>query len=188
MSGRYLVIAECIDSRSGKRFKKDEEFLPEPTVEQALHLVKAGCLYPIPESAPALPGGDAKTIRIADLESIVGAREKTIVELRGTIAANTIKASGEYNVLKSASDAAHEAHRKLSEEFQSARDKILEVEKARDDLRGERDGLVSDKNTLTARVAELEAQLAPKDEPGADQSQADAPPAQVKSAKTPKGA
>lgn len=188
MSGRYLVIAECIDSRTGKRFKEGEEFLPAPTAEQAVRLEKAGCLSGIPDSAPALPGSDAKTLRIADLESIVDAREKTIIELRGTIAANTIKASGEYNVLKSASDAAHDAHRKLSEEFQSARDKLVEAEKARDDLRGERDGLVSDKDAFTARVAELEAQLAPKDGAGGDQSQVDASAAAVKPAKTVKGA
>src|SRR5690606_12180588 len=38
-----IVLAECVDIRSGKRFAKGQEFSPAPTPEQADRLIKAGC-------------------------------------------------------------------------------------------------------------------------------------------------
>ena len=44
MTKALTVIAECVDLRSGKRFKQGEVFDPAPTAEQATRLVAAGCL------------------------------------------------------------------------------------------------------------------------------------------------
>lgn len=184
MSGRYLVIAECIDSRSGKRFKEGEEFLPAPTAQQADRLLKAGCLSEIPESAPALPGSDPNTTKIADLESTIADLSETIIGLRGTITGNAIKAGSDASALQAKLDAAGSSYKQLSEEFGAVRDQLATAEKDRDDLRTARDALASDKETLTARVTDLETQLAAKDgATGGDQSQADTTTAAGKPAK-----
>ena len=57
-SRRFLVIAECVDQRTGKRFSAGDEFLPAPTAEQARRLTKAGCLEQIDGDAPDLPTDD----------------------------------------------------------------------------------------------------------------------------------
>lgn len=44
MSKALTVLAECVDSRSGKRFQRGDEFAPAPNPEQARRLIKAGCL------------------------------------------------------------------------------------------------------------------------------------------------
>jgi hypothetical protein len=174
MSGRYLVIAECTDSRSGKRFKEGEEFLPAPTAAQITRLEKAGCLSAIPDSAPALPGSDPQTVKIADLETTIADLSETIIGLRATITGNAIKAGSEASALQAKLDAAATAYEQLSEDFGRVRDQLRVAETDRDDLRTARDGLATDKNTLTARVADLEAQVASKEvDGGGDQSQAD---------------
>lgn len=184
MSARYLVIAECIDSRSGKRFKAGEEFLPAPTVNQVTKLTAANCLSEIPESAPALPGSDPHTVKIADLESTIADLSETIIGLRGTITGNAIKANSEASALQGKLDAAVQAHSDLTGELRTVRDQLVEAEKDRDDLRTARDALATDKDALTARVADLETQLAAKDSAtGGEQSQADSTTAPAKPAK-----
>lgn len=81
---RYLVISPCVDARSGKEFEAGDEFLPEPTPEQAERLQKAGCLRPIPDSAPALPGSDDTAQVISDLRAKV---TKTALEAGSQISA-----------------------------------------------------------------------------------------------------
>lgn len=44
MSKEFTVLAECVDARSGNRFKKDAIFTPPPSAEQAKRLVAARCL------------------------------------------------------------------------------------------------------------------------------------------------
>lgn len=77
MSKEFTVLAECVDARSGARFKKDAIFTPPPSVEQAKRLVAARCL---PEAAIAaaekLEGeGSAKAAR----------REKAIEKAQGVL-------------------------------------------------------------------------------------------------------
>jgi hypothetical protein len=158
MSQRYLVIAECIDSRNGKRFKAGDEFLPAPTAEQAVKLTKAGCLSEVPDSAPALPGSDKSAETIADLES-------TIDTLRGRITQNAITAGNQVSALQTKLNDANDAQRKLFEDFQALRDKFVALETERDGLRAERDGLVTDKDALNGRVTELEGLLADATKP-----------------------
>ncbi len=158
MSQRYLVIAECIDSRNGKRFKAGDEFLPAPTVEQAAKLTKAGCLSEVPDSAPALPGSDQSAETIADLE-------RTIDTLRGRNTQLAIEAGSQVSALQTKLNDANDTQRKLFEDFQALRDKFVALETERDGLRVESDGLASDKNALTGRVTELEGLLAEATKP-----------------------
>lgn len=44
MSKALTVLAECVDVRSGRRFRQGDVFDPAPTVEQASRLAAAGCL------------------------------------------------------------------------------------------------------------------------------------------------
>lgn len=188
MSARYLVIAECIDSRSGKRFKAGEEFLPAPTVNQVTKLTAANCLSEIPETAPALPGSDPQTTKIADLESTIADLSETIIGLRGTITGNAIKAGSDVSALQAKLDSAVQGHGALTGELLKVRDQLAAAESDRDDLRTERDALATDKDALTARVTDLETQLAAKDgATGGDQSQADTTTAAAKPAKTKAG-
>jgi predicted nucleic acid-binding Zn-ribbon protein len=39
-----IVLAECVDKRTGRRFQRGETFDPIPGVEQAKRLIVAGCL------------------------------------------------------------------------------------------------------------------------------------------------
>jgi hypothetical protein len=55
MNKDLKVLAECVDARSGKRFRAGDEFSPVPTPEQAERLVRAGCL-PEPAIAVAKKG------------------------------------------------------------------------------------------------------------------------------------
>jgi hypothetical protein len=55
-----LVLSECVDGRSGTRFKKGDFFDPTPTGDQAVRLVRAGCL---PQGAIKL--GEAEDARLA---------------------------------------------------------------------------------------------------------------------------
>lgn len=48
MSKALTVLAECVDARNGKRFKRGDLFDPALNPEQARRLIKAGCL---PEAA-----------------------------------------------------------------------------------------------------------------------------------------
>lgn len=48
MNKAFIVLAECVDSRTGARFPAGSTFDPAPTVAQAKRLVAAGCL---PEAA-----------------------------------------------------------------------------------------------------------------------------------------
>jgi hypothetical protein len=44
MTKALTVLAECVDSRSGKRFAKGDVFEPAPTPDLARRLIKAECL------------------------------------------------------------------------------------------------------------------------------------------------
>lgn len=44
MNKSLIVLAECVDIRSGKRFVPGDEFKPAPERRQAERLVRAGCL------------------------------------------------------------------------------------------------------------------------------------------------
>jgi len=44
MKSELTVLAECVDSRNGKRFQAGETFEPAPTEAQARRLVAANCL------------------------------------------------------------------------------------------------------------------------------------------------
>ncbi|UIK04902.1 hypothetical protein [Neorhizobium galegae] len=46
-----IVLAACVDIRSGERFERGDTFDPVPTLEQANRLIAAGCL---PEGAREL--------------------------------------------------------------------------------------------------------------------------------------
>ncbi len=48
MNKALIVLSDCVDVRSGKRFQRGDEFSPAPNHEQAKRLVAAGCL---PEEA-----------------------------------------------------------------------------------------------------------------------------------------
>lgn len=66
---RYLVKAECIDVRTGRRFEPGELFTPDPDEDQAARLIRAQCLKPISdqdaaalEAPPASPAIDVSTL------------------------------------------------------------------------------------------------------------------------------
>ncbi|MCA0278454.1 MAG: hypothetical protein LCH86_20855 [Proteobacteria bacterium] len=44
MSKALIVLAECVDARNGKRFFPGDEFAPAPARDQAVRLIRAGCL------------------------------------------------------------------------------------------------------------------------------------------------
>ncbi|WP_065091633.1 hypothetical protein [Rhizobium leucaenae] len=44
MTKELTVLAECVDKRTGKRFRLGDIFDPIPTTEQAKRLILAGCL------------------------------------------------------------------------------------------------------------------------------------------------
>lgn len=82
---RYLVIAACVDARSGKEFAVGDEFLPEPEEDQAKRLIAARCLRVIPGDAPVLPGtGDADR-KIVELEAENVRLADANEELRGRV-------------------------------------------------------------------------------------------------------
>lgn len=48
----YKVIAECVDDRTGRRYKAGENFDPPPSPAQAKRLQKAGCVEESDETLP----------------------------------------------------------------------------------------------------------------------------------------
>lgn len=77
-----LVLSECVDSRSGKRFQKGDYFDPTPTGEQAARLHKAGCL---PEGAIKL--GRAEDAKLAEKADEDAALAEKIAQRQASIAA-----------------------------------------------------------------------------------------------------
>jgi outer membrane murein-binding lipoprotein Lpp len=153
---RYLVIASCQDVRTGKEFEAGEEFLPEPDVGQAVRLKNAGCLREIPDNAPALPGSDDSA--------------QIIVDLRTKPGKTASKAEGEYNALNARLSELTSQHGNLVEEYKAVRGQI---DAANDDLsaaRTENDRLTTLNAGLTARVAELDSQMAAAAKPAANAS------------------
>jgi len=51
----YKVIAECVDSRTGKRYFAGDVFKPDPDADQAARLIKAGCLEEVKGKAAKAP-------------------------------------------------------------------------------------------------------------------------------------
>lgn len=87
-----LVLAECADSRSGKRFKKGDFFDPTPTGEQAQRLFKAGCL---PEGAIKLgQAEDAKLAKKAEEDAALVEK----IEQRNAAIAGAVNAKGQAEV------------------------------------------------------------------------------------------
>ncbi|MGV3649848.1 MAG: hypothetical protein ACO1OK_00350 [Devosia sp.] len=111
MSDKDLkVLAECVDSRSGRRFKAGEIFDPAPTADQARRLAKAGCL---PEGAIGVAEkADAAAERKADAAAKAKADARAKAE---AIAAATSAVTAATSVLRDAEDRAGAA--------QSAEDK-----------------------------------------------------------------
>jgi len=109
MSKEFTVLAECVDARSGKRFKKDAIFTPPPSLEQATRLVAARCL---PEAAIAaaekLEGESAaKTERRAKaIEKAQATLDKAKADLVATEAALAEAAEADKAKATEARDAA----------------------------------------------------------------------------------
>jgi colicin import membrane protein len=76
MSKALTVLAECVDNRSGKRFFRGDVFDPAPTAEQALRLVKAGCLPGDAIEAAQKAEADAAKKADASTRKAAAARDK----------------------------------------------------------------------------------------------------------------
>jgi colicin import membrane protein len=85
MSKALTVLAECVDVRTGKRFKPGEVFDPAPSVVGARHLVAAGCL---PEAAI-----DAAAAAEADAEKAAETKAKADQDARAKAEAEAKKAA-----------------------------------------------------------------------------------------------
>jgi len=160
---RYLVISSCQDVRTAKEFEPGDEFLPEPDVDQAVRLKNAGCLREIPDDAPALPGSNDSAQVIADLRAKLGE--------------NASKAEGEYNALNARLTEATKANDDLASRCQGELDKREAMQRELADARTEHERLTTLNTGLTARVAELEEQLAAAAKPAptsSGESQVDA--------------
>src|SRR5690606_2380405 len=96
MSKALTVLAECVDRRSGKRFKAGEVFDPAPTIDQAKRLVTAGCL---PEAAiEAAAKADAEAEKAAEKKAAqeraeAEAKEKADAEAKAKAEAEAQKAA-----------------------------------------------------------------------------------------------
>ncbi len=95
----YIVIAECVDNRNGKRFFPGDTFDPAPTEKQAAVLLAANC---IEEGAAAQAAGDDLALssdaglrKIAKAEGIdiSGAGDRDAV-IAAIVAARAAKADG----------------------------------------------------------------------------------------------
>lgn len=88
MSKALIVLAACVDIRSGRRFEPGQTFEPAPTVEQATRLFKAGCL---PETAIA----EARKAATED-EKVSGAQARKMAKRQAEIddAAGKVDAAG----------------------------------------------------------------------------------------------
>lgn len=62
MSNALKVLAECVDVRTGRRFKAGETFAPAPTIDQAKRLIAGGCLGEAALKAAVEPEVSAKLI------------------------------------------------------------------------------------------------------------------------------
>lgn len=85
MNKALIVLAECVDSRSGKRFFAGDQFDPAPTVAQARRLVAADCL---PEAAI-----EAATAAEADAEKAAEKKARADEEARAKAEAEAKKAA-----------------------------------------------------------------------------------------------
>lgn len=83
---RYVVIAECIDARTGKRFAPGDEFLPAPDRKQAIRLLAANCIEEIDAKSPELPTDELDTKSATQLTRIAKA-EKVDVSGAGDVPA-----------------------------------------------------------------------------------------------------
>lgn len=110
---RYLVISACEDVRSGVQFDVGDEFLPEPDLDQAERLMKAGCLRPISDGVPLFSGTDATTRELTDLREKLERSDGAAAGLNDRIAALTAQHEAvvaEAKDLRAELTAATEAH------------------------------------------------------------------------------
>jgi chromosome segregation ATPase len=76
----YIVIAECVDERTGQRYLRGQKF-PSPTVAQEERLTKAGCIRkPTDEEAKAARAEEA--VRQRQLEADRIERESKAAEAK----------------------------------------------------------------------------------------------------------
>jgi len=65
MSNALRVLAECLDKRTGRRFKPGETFDPPPTIDQAKRLIAGGCLPEAALKSAIEPEASAKAVTVA---------------------------------------------------------------------------------------------------------------------------
>lgn len=109
MTKALTVLAECVDARSGRRFQPGETFDPAPTAEQAVRLVKAGCLPAAAIEAAKAAESDAE--KKAEAEAKKNAkRQVAIDEAKAKVdAARIVVANAETALAGSADDKKDEA-------------------------------------------------------------------------------
>lgn len=114
------VLAECVDSRNGKRFCPGEEFSPTPTAAQARRLISAGCL----------PGGALDLAIKADDEAEAAAEAASIeAEAR---AAEEEKARQDLSDAAASEDPAAQQRDAINDDklFESTVDQLKDIAKA----------------------------------------------------------
>lgn len=129
---RYVVISPCVDARTGKEFEAGDEFLPEPTAEQAERLLRAGCLRVISDDAPRLPGTDGTDALVADLQDRLKRAGETIVGLNGRVSDLTAQHDGlvdEYKAARAKLDAANDELAALRNEREQLAGQVAQLEK-----------------------------------------------------------
>jgi len=114
------VLAECVDSRNGKRFRPGEEFSPVPTAAQARRLIAAGCL---PDGALALA---IKADDEAEAEAEAAAIEAAVRS------AEEERARQELSDAAARNDAAAQQRDAMNEDklFESTIDQLKDIAKA----------------------------------------------------------
>lgn len=83
----YPVIAECVDSRTGKRFYPGDDFTPPPTDTQLARLVAAGCLA-------AAPGATDLAGAVRDAIGSDNLSERTVEQLKDIAKSEKIDLGG----------------------------------------------------------------------------------------------
>lgn len=91
MNIALMVLAECVDARTGKRFMPGQEFQPVPTLAQANRLIAAGCL-------PAGARDEAEKADVldqAEIEAEVARKAKAEAAALALITARNVKSAAD---------------------------------------------------------------------------------------------
>lgn len=128
---RYLVIASCVDARSGAEFEPGDEFLPEPEHDQAERLVKAGCLRPIDGDAPLLPVDAREGVLVTQLRAEIAALTDELATVRSDAGRQLQAVNETLTTLQSEHGSLEQTHHDALSELEQLRPQLAELDQLR---------------------------------------------------------